>query len=247
MRILRAFVAVTILCCATLVRAACALSTEPHPHGVIGLQLFYPDDSRSWAWADDLHLAWLRIEVRWDWIEPRRDQFDASYVERVMALARLHPQKIMLLFNHPPRWVESEPDSLPTRAAMAAAWFAKRYGSRVSAYEFFNEPNLPGYGWPDLWSTAQGSATAYARTLAAASYAIRATDKKAFVVSAGLSPQNEPESYARIVLRLTPPDCYDAFGLHPYGQQGRFAAVQGNVAALFQQENRPGKPAWFTE
>ncbi len=244
---LRAFATAATLCCGTLVHAACALSPEPHPHGVVGLQLFYPDDPRSWAWAGDLQLAWLRIEMRWDWIEPNKDQFDASYVDKVMALARVHPQRIMLLFNHPPRWVAREPDTLPDRAAVTVAWLVKRYGTQIHAWELFNEPNLPGYGWPDLWPTAQGSAITYARTLATASSAIRSIDKHAFVVSAGLSPQNDPESYARVVVRLTPPDCYDALGLHPYGQQGRFAAVQNNVTTLFQQEDRPRKPVWFTE
>jgi len=244
---LRAFATAASLCCASLGHAACALSLEPHPRGVVGLQLFYPDDPRSWAWADDLQLAWLRIEIRWDRIEPAKGQFDVSYVDKVMGLARLHRQRIMLLFNHPPRWAVREPDTLPDRAAVAVTWLAKRHGTRISAWELFNEPNLPGYGWPELGPTTQGSAAAYARTLATASSAIRSVDKQAFVVSAGLSPQNDPESYARVVVRLTPPDCYDALGLHPYGQQGRFAAVQSNVVALFRQENRPRKPVWFTE
>jgi hypothetical protein len=214
---------------------------------VVGLQLFYPDDPRSWAWANELRVTWLRVELRWDWIEPYKDQFDTSYVDKVMDLARQHPQRIMLLFNHPPQWVQREPDALADRAAVAVAWLVKRYGARISAWELFNEPNLPGYGWPNLWPTAQGSALAYARTLGATSSAIRSINKQAFVISAGLSPQNDPEGYARAVVRLTPPDCYDALGLHPYGQQGRFAAVQNNAATLFQQEARPGKPVWFTE
>lgn len=237
----------SLLCCTTLAYPACALSPEPHPSGAVGLQLFYPDEAQSWGWADDLQVPWLRIEVRWDWIEPYQGQFDASYVDRVMALARTHPQKIMVLFNHVPQWAAKDADQLPTRAAAALTWLVKRHGARVSAWEIFNEPNLSGYGWPDLGQSVQDSATVYARTLSEAASTIRGLDKKTFVISAGLSPQNDPETYARWLVRLTPTACYDALGLHPYGQQGRFAMVQRNVATLLGQEQRPPKPVWFTE
>lgn len=89
---------------ATLGHASCALSTEPHPRSVVGLQLFYPDDAQSWAWAQDLNVPWLRLELRWDWIEPYQGQFDFSYTDRVMALANVHGAKVMVLFNHAPAW-----------------------------------------------------------------------------------------------------------------------------------------------
>lgn len=226
--------------------ATCQLSTEPHPRGVVGLHLFYPDDRQSWLWADELHVPWLRIELRWDWIQPSEGMFDAGYADRVMRLAGMHQQKIMVLFNHAPAWARREPGDMPRRAATAISWMVSRYGQRVAAWEVFNEPNLPGYGWPDL-GDARVSATVYARTLSAVGNAIRALDKKALVISAGLSPQNDPEAYARSVVRLTPSACYDAMGLHPYGQQGRFAAVQKNAATLLAQEHVPNKPVWHTE
>lgn len=243
----KALAALSLLCCTTLVHPTCAVSPEPQPHGVVGLQLFYPDDPQSWGWADDLNVPWLRIELRWDWIEPYQGQFDASYADRVMALARVHPQKIMVLFNHAPQWASQDVDLLPTRAAAALTWLVKRHGARVSAWEIFNEPNLPGYGWPTVGQSVQDSAKVYARTLSEAASAIRSLDTKAFVISAGLSPQNDPEAYARWLVRLTPTACYDALGLHPYGQQGRFATVQRNAATLLEQEQRPPKPVWFTE
>ena len=137
-------------------------------------------------------------------------------------------------------------DKIPSRAATAIRWLASRLGQRVSAWEVFNEVNLPGYGWPDF-GDAETSASVYARTLAAVSNEIRALDKRALVISAGLSPQNDPEAYASSVIRLTPSACYDAIGLHPYGQQGRFAAVQKNVEMLLAQEHLPNKPVWYTE
>lgn len=228
-------------------QANCGLSMLSQPNGVVGLQLIYADDQRSWAWADDLHVNWLRIELRWDWIESKQGQFDPSYVDKVISLANAHHQKIMVLFNHVPRWAQKDPGLLPARAAKALVWLVVRHGARVSAWEIFNEPNLPGHGWPSIGNSVQESAILYSKTLAAASNAIRTRDKQAFIVSAGLSPQNDPENYARWVIRLTPPACYDAFGLHPYGENGRFAVVQRNAAILQEQEHQAIKPVWFTE
>ncbi len=227
--------------------AACALSLAQHPRAGIGLQLFYADQAESWEWADDLGVEWLRIEIRWDWIEPYPGQYDTSYADRVMALAHAHRQRIMVLFNHVPQWAAEQSDLLPRRASAAMAWFVRRYGARISAFEIFNEPNLPGYGWPALGGSTEESATIYAHTLSAAARAIRKVDKQAFIVSAGLSPQGDPESYFRVIARTTPSDCYDSVGLHPYGSQGQFANVRRNLAMLLAQEQLLPKPIWFTE
>lgn len=232
----------------SIANASCALSPEPHPKSVVGLHLFYPDDQRSWQWSDELGITWTRLEIRWDWIEPYQGNFDSSYADSVFALASAHPKmRLMVLFNHPPLWTVKTPDRLPTNAATAMTWLMKRYGNRISAVEVFNEPNLPQYGWPNAWSTLKDSATAYANTLTAVSSAIRNIDKNVFVISAGLSPQNNPEDFARYIVRFTPPECFDGLGLHPYGQKWRFQAIRKNAATLFAQEQRQPKPVWFTE
>lgn len=250
---MRFFVAKVFAACALMLSvsvaySACALSSATHPQGVVGLQLFHADDPRSWSWADDLGVSFVRLEIRHDWIEPFPGQFDASYVDRVFAIAAKHSQRVMVLFNHSSqKWMQDEPDLFPARAAAAMAWVVARYGARIDAYELYNEINLPGYGWTNVWGSHEESAAAYAKTLAAVSKEIRVRDRKAFVISAGLSPSNSPEIYARSIVRLTPPDCFDALGLHFYGQSGRFAAVLNNVATLFKEEQKPLKPVWNTE
>lgn len=250
---MRFYVAKTILACAFLLGAsmansACALSTAQHPQGAIGLQLFYPDDPRSWSWADDLGVSWVRLEIRHDWIEPFPGQFDSSYADRVFAFAASHSQRVMVLFNHSSqKWMLNEPDLFPARAAAAMAWVVARYGARIDAYEIYNEVNIQGFGWTNIWGSHEGSASAYAKTLAAVSSAIRKQTREAFVISSGLSPSGDPESYARNIVRLTPSDCYDGLGLHFYGQSGRFAAVLNNVSTLFKEEQKPLKPVWNSE
>ena len=233
----------------TSANAKCALSTESHPNGAIGLQLLYPDRELGWRDASELGARWIRAEVRWDWIQAGPNSaFDEKYADKVFEHAAAHPEiHLLLLLNHVPTWAAREHDLLPGRAAAAAAWLIRRYGQYVRALEVLNEPNLPGYGWPDTWATPKESAITYGKTLAAVSRAVREIDRKVFVVSAGISDQGDPESFARWMVRTTPSHCFDALGLHPYSQSGKFASVQRNASMLLQQEIGHTKPIWFTE
>lgn len=246
----KAIATASILLGATLAHATCALSTEPHPSGEIGLQLLYPDRELGWRDASELGARWIRAEIRWDWIQAGPNSaFDEKYADKVFEHAAAHPKiRLMLLLNHVPRWAASDHDLLPGRAAAVAAWLMRRYGQHIRAFEVFNEPNLAGgYGWPNTWATPKESATTYGKTLAAVSSAIREIDRKVFVISAGLSDQGDPESFARWMVRTTPSQCFDALGLHPYSQSGKFASIQRNASMLLQQEISHTKPIWFTE
>lgn len=220
-----------------------------HPQGEVGLQLFRPDQAQGWTDALDLGVRWLRLEVRWDSFNRSPGEFDATFPDRVFAHASAHPNmRLMLLFNHAPQWVQDAPEHFSDHAAAAAAWLIRRYGKQVSSVEVFNEPNLGApFGWPSIWRTQKESAEVYSRTLAAVSSAIREVNHNVFVISAGLSPQNDPVAYLRWVLRSTPPNCVDAIGGHPYGDEGNFKLVQRNAALLLEQENFPKTPLWFTE
>ena len=245
----KAIATASILLGATLAHATCALSTEPHPSGEIGLQLLYPDRELGWRDASELGARWIRAEIRWDWIQAGPNSaVDEKYADKVFEHAAAHPEiRLMLLLNHVPTWAARDHDLLPGRAAAAAAWLIRRYGQHVRALEVFNEVNLVNFGWPDTWATPKESATTYGKTLAAVSSAIREIDRKVFVVSAGLSDQGDPESFVRWMVRTTPSQCFDALGLHPYSQSGKFASVQRNASMLLQQEIGHTKPIWATE
>ncbi len=245
----KTFTVIAILLGASIAHSTCALSTEKQPQGIVGLQLITPGDARAWSDAEDLGVTWIRAEVRWNWIEPYQGQFDSSYTEKVFALASAHPQmRLLVIFNHAPQWAIDDAGRFPEHAAAAATWLMKRHGQRINAIEVFNEQNLPGlYGWPSVWRTPKESAQAYAKTLTAVSSTIRELNKSVFVVTGGLSPARDPETYMRWMIRSTPPTCFDAIGGHPYGEEGRFQKVQRNAAILLEQENAPGKILWFTE
>ena len=227
----------------------CALSTASQPQGVVGLQIFYPDRPQAWADAQDLGITWARVELRWDRFNPEPNLFDQEYTDTVFALAATQPNiRLLVLMNHAPLWAQSEPSLFPDRAAAAATWLIRRYGKQVSSLEVFNEPNLGAqFGWPALWGSGEESAKAYAKTLTAVSRAVRVHNKSVLIVTAGLSPDKDPESYARWLIRWTPSECYDGLGVHTYGQSGRFANIARNAGLLFAQEHVKNKPLWVTE
>lgn len=139
-----------LLCSAILaahvsIFAGCALSTTPHPRGLVGLQLFHADDERSWEWADDLGVPWVRVEARVDWFNPFQDRFDFDYLDRVFSLSRKHPNiKVLLLLNHAPTWFTHDGfKGFAMHSANAASALARRY--RPDGLEVFNEPNLAGF------------------------------------------------------------------------------------------------------
>lgn len=185
----------------------------------------------------------------WDKFNPEPNLFDQTYTDTVFALAATQPNiRLLVLMNHAPMWTQSEPSLFPDRAAAAATWLIRRYGKQISGLEVFNEPNLDGqFGWPALWGSGEESARAYAKTLSAVSSAVRFLNKSVLIVSAGLSPAHDPENYARWLVRWTPPACYDALGVHTYGQSGRFADIARNAGLLFAQEHVKNKPLWVTE
>ncbi|QQG36116.1 MAG: hypothetical protein HYS17_11595 [Micavibrio aeruginosavorus] len=226
--------------------AACALSPARHPSGIVGLQLFHPQDARSWEWARDLDVEWVRIEIRWDFLEPEPGKIDEQYYSNVVSYAG--NQKIMLLFNHAPRWAVERDDGFPEYAARAVSAIAAQAGENIKAWEIFNEPNLPGFGWPAWEGNEERSALQYARTFSAVSASIREHNKQAFIVTAGLSPDgNDPENFLRLVVRDIPASCYDAIGIHPYGRQGQLQKIQDNIKTVMNEEGLPQKPIWFTE
>ena len=65
--------------------ADCALSGAVRPRGMVGLQLVIADDPEAWTWVDELRARYVRIELRWDWLEPNEGQYDWTYIDRVVA------------------------------------------------------------------------------------------------------------------------------------------------------------------
>lgn len=149
------------------------------------------------------HIGYVRFELAWAGVEPDPRKWDFSGYDRIVAeLASHHLSWLPILMDAPTfatggrrttsrgLWAPTHPSQFATFSALAV----KRYGPRgsfwkqnpelpyypVHAWQIWNEPNLPYYWRP------RPNPAGYARLLIAASKAIRAVDRHAEIVTAGM-------------------------------------------------------------
>jgi O-antigen ligase len=110
------------------------------------------------------------------------------------------------------------PDDLESFARWASQ-FASRYGSQISHYIIWDEPNLSSH-----WGNQAANAADYAALLASAAAAIRASDPGAAIVMAPLAPTVEsgPENLAdplflQQMYEAGASDSFDLVSAKPYG------------------------------
>ncbi len=225
--------------------------TMPAEKPIVGLQLFYADDARSWALADSLGARWVRLELLWRLVEPQPGRYDWAVADRILEPAIKRQWGILALLNHPPDWVK--PETLSQDFARFAVAVMDRYGvdvrpDGVRYWEIFNEPNLSGFGWPDEGLAVEANAARYGAMLASTNAAIRPRHPQAVLVSAGLSPDGQnPEQFLRALYGTGHARCFDILGLHPYGRENRLIETLHNAQGLMQEMGDAGKPVWFTE
>jgi polysaccharide biosynthesis protein PslG len=145
----------------------------------------------------------VRQTFDWSYIEPAPGRYDLSlYDSYVAALAARHLRLLPILFDPPPFRSSAPanprhgtyPPSRPADMGEFAAMLARRYGPGgsfwdeharlprlpVRSWQIWNEPNLPVYWLP------RPNAREYVAMLRAAHGAIKAVDRRAEVVTAGI-------------------------------------------------------------
>lgn len=249
-RLIACVLLAALLGCGTA--AACQpVRAIPAEKPITGLQLFYAADERSWQLADWLGVRWVRLELQWRALEPQDGRYDWAEADKILAPAIARKLGILALLNHAPDWVK--PDDLPRAFARFAAAVLDRYGvdmrpDGVRYWEFFNEPNLDGFGWSVNGGDVAANAARYAAVLAAANFAVRPHHPQAVIVSAGLSPDGQnPEQFLRALYAAGAAQCFDILGLHPYGREGKLADTLKSARAFLQEVGDAKKPVWFTE
>ena len=216
-----------------------------------------------------------RVDVGWSSLEERRKgTFERWYLDRLDALvmrAEHHGVRLLLTVTDSPCWASSAPATVkrgcegawwdrevqrypPVEAADyadALAFLVRRYGSRVAAWEIWNEPNQ------DTYFKSDRPAEDYAKIVRAAYPAAKAADASATVLAGSLA-----ESPAGFVEKLFDHGIggnFDAFSIHPYAgdaspdDPGDDAWVKNSFArgipSVREVLMRHGedKPIWLTE
>jgi hypothetical protein len=202
------------------------------------------------------HVRWIKIDVGWSsleyggpgdigtWYEQRLDE--------VVTEARAHGMQILANVGGSPPWATDGPSFKyyprdPQQYGRFMRWLAARYAGRIAAYEIWNEPDQPPLGSP----------AAYVPLLQAAYPAVKAADRSATVVMAGVSGNND--TWLRAAYAAGAKGYFDVLATHPYeapttspptlpdnGSIYRMTHVTA-VRQLMVSEGDGGKPIWFTE
>lgn len=191
-----------------------------------GVEAFIPglDANVVGGRIQELGVEWVKHTINWADYEATQGQIDFTEIDAIIDTLEGSGANIMLSVIGAPAWarVGLEGDFGPPADNQNYASFvgalASRYGSRVAAYEIWDEPNLQS-----SWAGKAVSGESYVQLLQAAYTAIKAANPSTVVVSAGLAPTGggsgaiNDRDYLRQMYEAGLMDVSDAIGAHPYG------------------------------
>src|SRR5919204_833315 len=220
----------------------------------------FPLDAESAAMRRD-GVGSERMEIAWDLVEPQPGQFDFTLPDRKVLAAARAGIDVLGLIDRSPAWAAAKPGSVfsPPRDAGAYAAFAtvlvQRYGPGgelwrehpevtprpVRAWQIWNEPNLSVY-----W-TQQPFMRGYARLLNAAYAAIKAADRGATVVMAGLANFSWRD-LSRLFRKAGTKLRFDVAAVHPFsGRPTNSVKIVSLNRSVLNRYGARTKPIWLTE
>ena len=216
----------------------------------------------------------VRVDLGWAELEAsgkgQWSQWALGRTDNVVAQAQARGIKVLFTLWQTPCWASSAPSELkqscsgawwdrgveryaPTRPsdyADALAFLVRRYGSRVAAWEIWNEPNS------DDFLHAADRVSTYANLVKAAYPAAKAADPTAKIIAGSLMWADY--SFTEKLFQHGIKGYFDAYSIHPYSEdrspldpQDQWINVSflRGVPAVRDVQLRYGdtKPLWLTE
>lgn len=150
------------------------------------------------AARNQLHLNWVRLQMRWDFIEPEPGVYNWANWDTVFRLAAEYDLKVLVTMSGSPLWAR-EAGADPTLMAppQDMAQFVEfvmtvlhRYPAQIHALEIWNEMNFRRQ-----WAAPTGvDPAAYVQLIKAVAEAVRAFDSEIILISGGLEPTGGGEA-----------------------------------------------------
>lgn len=192
-------------------------------------------------------VTWVKEEIRWDWVEPSRDVFTWTCMDRVIDAERAQGLEILGLLDYTAGWAVGESRPVSSTPPPLDRWAnyvrktAEHYKGRVNTWEVWNEPNFAHF-----WA---GSKAQYADLLRVTYDTIKSVDPSARVLAPAVSGVGTTDEW----LDAIPADKYDILAIHLYTEPDflndrRYSYYdQGlpNLAAVVARDGN--KPVWITE
>lgn len=193
-----------------------------------------------------------RMDVGWQSIQPRRDEWKYQDVDRVIDAITANHIEFQGIFDYTARWATTgdQNDKDPSRWSKVApeldpylAFVTKtvdRYKSRVRFWEIWNEPDI-GIFW-------QSSTEKYVALFNATSKAIKEADPHARVLNGGLamvSRQPNPD-FIRDFLKSAALDSWDILAYHDYHTFPQMLSRNREHRQLYKSKGA-SIPTWVNE
>lgn len=215
---------------------------------IFGLADLSLHEQQTMALMEDIGVEWVRMEVRWDYVEPARGHYQWNETDRIVKNLRHLGINIQIVVDHPPVWAHPIETFNHDFAGFMRLLVQRYKPLGVRHWEIFNEPNLPGYGWPFRYDDIIFAARFYASVLETANVAIREHDSHAVIMNAGLSPDGiDPFHFLEILYGAIGRECFDVLAFHPYGQMHHLPDLTQKIRTIMMRHEDGAKPIWFNE
>jgi len=176
-----------------------------------------------------MNVTWVRIDIDWSAVEPRRGKFQWEQTDLLVNEAVAHNMNVQVMLGFTPAWAQpvgakslSDPRFSRPKDLTAFANFAKLAAERyaplgVRSWEIWNEPNTTKF-WP-----VRPDANEYGKVFRAAATSIRGVDPRATLLIGGLGPQYDtpgaeiaPTVYLEQLYSNGTAQLADGIAVHPY-------------------------------
>ncbi|MEX7469037.1 cellulase family glycosylhydrolase [Mycobacterium adipatum] len=179
----------------------------------------------------------LRVAVPWVYMEPVKGTYDWAKMDALVAKASEMGFTVTGAVTATPTWAGLPLAGAPNPDAYAAfaGSVAARYGSQISAYEIWNEPN-------GVIFYAPVNAAGYTEMLKAAYTAIKAANPDAVVLAGSLGATTDvygisvtPQRFLSEMYAAGAAGHFDALSYHPYHFTLPFSAGSGTTNTPLEQ------------
>lgn len=228
----------------------------PIPIEYFGLHIHRSDQGTAWPNVPFGSWRLWDAYVTWAQIQPRREVWDFSRLDRYVAMARLAKVDVLLPLANTPTWASARPNepsgyqrgnaSEPIRMEEWRAYVravGERYKGRIKLFEIWNEPNIPHH--------FSGTPEKMVELTCEAFHALKAIDLDNRIVSpAASSGARGHVDYLDRFLALGGGRCIDIVAHHFYvpngGPEGMVPMIR-QVKAVMRKNGVGNKPLWNTE
>jgi len=210
---------------------------------------------------NDLHVETIRMDFRWQFIEPRQGVHVFSEYDAIASLITSAGIKILPILGYGTEWSnasnDTEPHSYPPDEPLYYQDYVARtveyFRDRISIWELWNEPNVRFFWRPEPDSKA------YLDLLRAGFIGVKYEDPNAVVVLGGLTgnglysiPEHGvPSNFLKDLYDYDGGRFFDVINVHPYchpyGGRHPLEGRLGETRKLATSYGDIDKPLWITE